>query len=1225
MDDLASTDLTESLGKESKDLVQEWLNTQSGMNKETSPTRSPIKKEVKVEVHHQPPDQQLVNSVLQTPQQHGAVSTVPNTGHDGAVNVGVNATQNVAHHDARNSAQQQESTCMASLQHDHGQKHDLTPETSNVTALTKMLLEQHVRSELPKRTLQPFMGDPLQFTTFIRSFEYSIEGKHTSDRERLLFLEQLTRGEANGLVKGCMYMPDDSGYQRAKQLLQKRYGNVHRIAEAYLAKMRTWPSIMNEDSTGIQNLSLFLTECKHTMESLGYTNELHSTANIRVLVEKLPYKLRYKWRQQVDNIEEELGKIVSFDDFCKFLEKQSRILNNAAFGQLAKEGKREGKSGVQKPKKMLSTNTLENPETPGTGCSYCNGTNHKVESYFKLGKKPIAERLKHLRDSGVCFGCLKRSSHRCKDCTNKLSCSKCSRKHPTVLHMDTPSTVEKSGDPSMNKGKENSKKEEMVTSTACHRIGAGDCSSPCIIPVKVHAKSTGIIVETLAYLDTGSDATFCTDKLRQKLNMKGRPTKLNIQTMTEVKKVNSTVLEGLDVCDMDMLNCISLPRVYTQEKIPADVADVITPEQVTDWPYLEEVNVSTLEDEANAHIGLLIGNNVPQVFEPWQVVHSRDGGPYVCKGLLGWSVYGVNTGSKTSSPITITRTRVEETLDQQLVKLFNYDFTERIIDDQPEKSIQDKQFLTQVRSTIKCTSGHYEIGLLLNNDEVNLPNNKAQAAQRAAHLKTRFKKNQKFYEDYNTFMNNTISNNYASKVPTAELDGPEGRTWYIPHHGVYHPRKHKLRVVFDCGASFHGQSLNKALNQGPDLTNSLVGVVMRFRQDSVAIMADIEGMFQQVKVPQRDMDLQRFLWWPEGNVELPLEEYRMGVHIFGATSSPACANFALRRAAEDGSTIYHQQVINAIYNNFYMDDCLVSVAQETEAIKLAHDLRKICIEGGFKLTKWVSNNRNVLQSIQKEERAKEVKVLDLDKDNLPSDRALGILWSAHTDSFGFQIAVKDKPATRRGILSVVSSIYDPLGFAAPATLPVKEILQDLCRHRMSRDDEIPTKHHNKWIQWLAELLKLENLAVSRCYKPPDFGEIKNTQLHHFSDASQSGYGTVSYLRIENSAGDIHCAFVIGKARVAPLKQITIPRLELTAAAIAVKVNNMIQKQLEIQIDDTIFWTDSYIQSCVISAMSQHGSTLSWRTGLRLSETDQVHCSGDTLTPRETLLMTVPVV
>lgn len=148
-------------------------------------------------------------------------------------------------------------------------------------------------------------------------------------------------------------------------------------------------------------------------------------------------------------------------------------------------------------------------------------------------------------------------------------------------------------------------------------------------------------------------------------------------------------------------------------------------------------------------------------------------------------------------------------------------------------------------------------------------------------------------------MKGTIDNGYATRVPDEEIDQNEGRKWYLPHHGVRHPKKHKLRVVFDCSAKYQGFCLNSELLQGPNLTNTLIGVLLRFRQSPIALVADIQAMYHQVRVPETDQDLLRFLWWTDGNIERPIEEYRMGVHIFGATSSPACASFALNKAIKD--------------------------------------------------------------------------------------------------------------------------------------------------------------------------------------------------------------------------------------------------------------------------------------------------------------------------------------
>lgn len=224
-------------------------------------------------------------------------------------------------------------------------------------------------------------------------------------------------------------------------------------------------------------------------------------------------------------------------------------------------------------------------------------------------------------------------------------------------------------------------------------------------------------------------------------------------------------------------------------------------------------------------------------------------------------------------------------IQELLVSQYNTDFSEKSYEETKEMSMEDKRFMKIAEDSAKIVDGHYSLRLPFRKDDVSLPDNHHVAEQRLSSLKRKFKRNETFHEEYTTFLSDVIDKGYAEAVPQEQLRRKDGRVWYIPHHGVYHPRKGKLRVVFDCGASFNGTSLNSELLQGPDLTNRLVGVLLRFRQEPIAMMADIQAMFHQVKVSEEDKDFLRFLWWPGGDVSLTPVEYRMTVHLFGAVSS----------------------------------------------------------------------------------------------------------------------------------------------------------------------------------------------------------------------------------------------------------------------------------------------------------------------------------------------------
>ena len=419
-------------------------------------------------------------------------------------------------------------------------------------------------------------------------------------------------------------------------------------------------------------------------------------------------------------------------------------------------------------------------------------------------------------------------------------------------------------------------------------------------------------------------------------------------------------------------------------------------------------------------------------------------------------------------------------------------------------------------------------------------------------------------------MKDLLEKGYARK---AKQSADPGKIWYLPHHGVYNENKEKIRVVFDCGAEYRGKTLNAELISGPDLTNQLVGVLNRFREGKIAVTADIEAMYYQVFVKEEHRSMLRFLWWEDDNAESEIIDLEMNVHVFGSTSSASCSNYALKKTASDNEDAYNKEVSYTLIKNFYVDDLLRSHDEVNQLIDVIKDVRRMCQEGGFNLTKFTSSNKEVLESIPECHRRKEVKDFKM-MTSLPSNRALGVVWSLEADEFRFELAEKSKPVTRRGMLSTLSSFYDPLGFILPYLLPGKIILQQLCASKVGWDDPVSLDVEKEWKSWLNSLKFVESVRIPRCLKPETLSEIVEASLNHFSDASEYGYGQVSYLCLIDTCGRISCRLLVSKSRVAPLKYTSIPRLELTAATISVKMSVMLKKEIQMKITKERFWTDS---------------------------------------------------
>ena len=450
-------------------------------------------------------------------------------------------------------------------------------------------------------------------------------------------------------------------------------------------------------------------------------------------------------------------------------------------------------------------------------------------------------------------------------------------------------------------------------------------------------------------------------------------------------------------------------------------------------------------------------------------------------------------------------------------------------------------------------------------------NNKVLALNRYASLRKRLVKDPELKAKYASGIQDMIGKGYAEEIPPEELHRDDEQVHYLPHHPVINRNKEKIRIVFDCSIS-----LNQHVLRGPDLTNPLTAVLLRFREHKIALVGDIEAMYHQCMIPKRERDMLHFLWPKDGDLNSELTEYRMKVHVFGGIWSGSAANYCIKRAARDNENSSNQEVAESLRNDFYVDDWLKSIEDEEKAAKFTHDVTEMLKKAGFRLTKFISNNREVMKSISPEERGKLMLDIDLENQELPRDRALGIKWNLETDTFFYEPKEFNKPMTRRGVISVISSIFDTLGFASPFIITGKMIFQEMTKMKLSWDEVMPEVIEKRWKDWLDDLRTLNKFTIPRCLQPNDRVAVVSAQLHHFCDASSQAYGAVTFLKMINQKGSVHVMLVTSKARLAPIKSMSIPRLELTAAVLAAKIDHVLRKEITIPLEQSSLWTDSEI-------------------------------------------------
>ncbi|XP_044175961.1 uncharacterized protein LOC114968359 [Acropora millepora] len=812
-------------------------------------------------------------------------------------------------------------------------------------------------------------------------------------------------------------------------------------------------------------------------------------------------------------------------------------------------------------------------------CMLCSQS-YPLYRYDAFKSKSVEQRREFVSKKNICFNCVNSRDYLAKSCTSTNRCKVpgCGKPHHSLLHQSNLSLsrpdhrshlTEGTSTPAIPTGSLSDPSEPTAS------VNTSVAQSPEIflqvIPLKVIGKN-GRHTTTYALIDSASDVTLIDPSLVQELGIEGEEGELSISTVSQREKQQTGLRVDFKISSVDgqRSDYVIVRNAWALRDLTIPLKHISAGMKATLWTYLQHVPFPDVE---RGMVSILIGTDIQEAFIPLEVRRGKPNEPFAIRSCLGWSVLGGSVGAASKHLFNLNFVSAEDTsLSRQLEEFWRVESCGTLKETRCIMSVEDHKALKIINNTISFADGHYQMGLLWKHEDPHLPFNRSLAETRLKALKGRFRRSPELEMKYRSVVNDYIAKGYARQLSKEEASPKCNITWYLPHHPVFNINKpNKIRVVFDAAAKFKGTSLNDRLYHGPDLTNDLVGVLIRFRQEKIAFTADIEAMFHQVKVLPKDADALRFLWWND-SLDQPPVDYQMLVHIFGATSSPCCANKALKQTAEDNKTRLSPEAVKTIQTNFYVDDLLKSVATTDSAITLANQLVRVLKECGFRLTKFTSNSNKVLRVFPQEEVANPS--INLDLDELPIGRTLGLHWDALADNLQFKVAPTNKPPTKRGILSPVSSLFDPLGFLGPFLLPAKVILQQLWRIDASWDDPIQEPLLAQWNNWLNSMSHVANLKIPRCFKSFSERSISNTQMHYFSDASTHGYAAVGYLRLLDDVGEVHCAFVMGKTRNTPLKQWSVPRLELQATVIATRLHLLIREELDLPLVGVTFWSDS---------------------------------------------------
>ncbi|XP_076388980.1 uncharacterized protein LOC143264668 [Megachile rotundata] len=471
----------------------------------------------------------------------------------------------------------------------------------------------------------------------------------------------------------------------------------------------------------------------------------------------------------------------------------------------------------------------------------------------------------------------------------------------------------------------------------------------------------------------------------------------------------------------------------------------------------------------------------------------------------------------------------------------------------------EQHFVNHVTRDI---TGRYIVALPFNEKKQQIGESRSRAMNRFISLERRFKRDLNLKREYSNVIEEYLRLGHMSEVKPCDTEG-----FYLPHHAVIKPSSAttKVRVVFDGSAnSSSGVSLNDALMIGPTIQDDLFTLLLRFRTYTYVITGDIEKMYRQFLVRPEDRAYQRILWRDRSGL---VKTFEINVVTFGLSSAPFLAIRGVHQLADDERTYFPEASV-ILKRDLYVDDLLSGANTIEEAKNIQTKISELLKRGGLNIRQWASNEPALLKGLTEEQL--HPKILG----DSAVMKTLGLSWDARNDTIRYSVEVSlNQKITKRTILSTIAKIFDPLGLVGPVTILAKILMQRLWQLKVDWDESLPASLHTEWTTYASQLQALNNLEFDRHVLSRNYYRI---ELHGFCDASERAYGACLYARTISNVGHVETHLLCAKSRVAPLKSVTLARLELCSATLLATLYATVRKAILSDIEEVFLWTDSSI-------------------------------------------------
>ncbi|XP_047510573.1 uncharacterized protein LOC125053303 [Pieris napi] len=1022
---------------------------------------------------------------------------------------------------------------------------------------------------LPKLDLMMFNGDVIKWPIFHESFKRTIhENPDLTDHERIQYLISKLSDSALSVCAGII--PNAENYALIWQTLIDKYHDKRSLGSAYMQKILDFKPLTTASH---KNLQLFLDNYCTAISSLE-SLQLENLADF-ILLYLSCKKLDSSTIRSFELHNMNNPTIPSYKDLIAFVREHNRIAQHLD----------PTRTFDNKP---VSSRAFVSLTEKQSSCSFCKRIDHfnlyKCNSFKELS---IEDKYTFIKNNKGCFNCLS-LSHMLNKCKSAWNCRHCRMRHHSTLCRNATVSQENIHPNNLNRMSNATAQVAVPPANNTPYLPARSDNQPInnsnislcnIRPAISESNNTCLLgtAQVLIYglngkphsvrvlIDCASQSTFITMKCCRRLNLK-------------VNKFSNKFVKGIGSASNPIIGEVSIvlsSRINNNSlSLNAFAIDKITdslPVSQINMSSLKHLNNITLADENYfypSEVDILIG--APQYAEIMLSgrVTGAPGTPTAFETIFGYIIIGnvpllssdCTNNYNSCTAISLCSLVEQPQLESLIQKFWHLEEVQCSVPLSPD-AIKNERIFTNTVS--RDSTGRYTVMLPFSENLAVLGDSYDMAKQ--------------FRLEYDAIIKEYINKGYISLL---ENDN-KNQGYYIPHHAVARLDKTstRWRMVMDASAkTSSGLSLNDILYTGDSLQSDLFNIMLDFRLYKFAFIADIKQMYLQVCVSENDRKYLKILF--RFNSTSPLHVYQFNRVCFGLRCSPYLAMRVLRQLCYD-EKVRFPNAIPIIENNTYVDDVCYSVPSLPFGLKLCEELRELVRLGGFELVKWASNTSELIENLSSSDNQLGKIDFDGSENNL---KVLGLQWSPTTDEFTYAVSINhNNHVTKRNILSLIARQFDVLGLIAPVILYAKLIIQQLHLLKIGWDEPLPSAIVDVWQVYIRELPCLRQLRVQRHLGVEEKSTIS---IIAFADASEKAYGTTVYLKTNkplNSPPIIR--LVCAKSKVAPLKTISVARLELCACLLMAKLAQRVidtYKKRHV-INDIFCFTDSMVALHWISA------------------------------------------